>query len=319
MTNNRESPNVIAVILSYNSLDTLISVIEAVQKQTQPVSEIIVVDNGSDDGTPAYLHKKADELTALLLAENRGVGAGHNAGWQAALQNPACDFIWSLEHDCVPAPDCLKRLIEAYTTYEGDTRIGVVAPVQRTETAGLVYIWRKKGFRKVNFARLPDRFLSRGFTFNGALLPTPLIRRAGWLNTDFFFGQEDNEYSRRLRRLGFRVLQISAAGIYHDIRKSRRKIRVGRHIFILPHSSILRSYYGTRNAIFLQKSEQNLYWLALKILLKLPLSLLYIILLENQKLARIRVRFLAVRDGLLGKAGRQDYAVLKQSGPAPDK
>jgi rhamnopyranosyl-N-acetylglucosaminyl-diphospho-decaprenol beta-1,3/1,4-galactofuranosyltransferase len=308
--------HVTTVILSHNSIDTLIEVIEAVKRQTYPITEIIVVDNGSDDNTQTYLKKHFQDLTLLLLVENLGVGAGHNYGWQAALKNPKCEFIWSLEHDAIPADNCLAELIQAYHSQPNPNLVGAILPTPMAEHATIArkgtFIWKKNRFIRI---KKPNNHgepcPSRSLTFNGTLFHAQIVRSVGFLKADFFLAYEDFEYAGRLKQRGLQILAVPSATIAHDILKTYKKVHFWDYAFVLPNQNLLRAYYGTRNAIFLQKSRQPKYWLALKILLQLPFSLIYTLLLKDQKLRRIQVRFFSIRDGLQGNLGRKTYSFLK--------
>jgi rhamnopyranosyl-N-acetylglucosaminyl-diphospho-decaprenol beta-1,3/1,4-galactofuranosyltransferase len=316
MGNKSTIHHVTTVILSYNSINTLIEVIEAVKQQTYPLAEIIIVDNGSDDGTQAYLKEQCRDVTLLLLAENSGVGAGHNYGWQAALKNPKCEFIWSLEHDAVPADNCLAELIQAYHNQPNPALIGAILPTPMADHVTIgrkgTFIWKNNRFIR---SREPDYqgqpYLSHSLTFNGALFHTQIIRSTGFLQADFFLAHEDFEYARRLKQRGLQILMVPSATIAHDILKTHKKIHFGDYAFVLPNQSLQRTYYGARNAIFLQNSRQPTYWLVLKLLLKLPFSLIYTLLLKDQKLRRIQARLFSIRDGLQGNLGRKTYSFLK--------
>jgi GT2 family glycosyltransferase len=305
---------VTAVILSYNSLETLTQVIDAVKKQTHPLSRVIVVDNGSNDGTLSYLQEQEQNLTLVCLSGNHGIGAGHNAGWRAALADANCDFIWSLEHDSIPEVDCLERLIETYINHPDKRSIGAIAPLDYSDYRSddkLIYVWRKNRFIKVaSLQSRPTLFFTKGFTFNGVLFPTDIIQAVGFLQADFFVGHEDTEYSRRMRDMGFQALNVPTATIYHNVLRSRQEISLLGRTFLIPNNDLLRSYYSTRNMIFLEKSRQNIPLLTLKILLKLPISLLYIILIKDQKLKRLLARLWAIKDGLSGNLGCKNYSFL---------
>ena len=318
MTMNNPSHVVTAVILSYNSLETLTQVIDAVKMQTYPLSQVIVVDNGSNDGTLSYLQEQEQDLTLVCLPGNPGIGAGHNAGWHVALADAGCDFIWSLEHDTIPEANCLEQLIETYINHPDKRSIGAIAPIDYCDYRSndrLIYVWRKNRFIKVaSMQSRPTLFFTQGFTFNGVLFPTHMIQAVGFLKTDFFIGHEDTEYSHRMRATGFRTLNVPTATIYHNVLRSRKEINLLGRTFLIPNDNLLRSYYSTRNMIFLEKSRQNIHLLTLKILLKLPISLLYIILIKDQKLKRLLVRLWAIKDGLSGNLGRQHYSFLEKYG-----
>src|SRR5215831_6832352 len=100
------------VIPNWNGRDLLAnylpSVIEAVR--TLPRGEIIVVDNGSADGSVEFLRQTFPELRVLALAENLGFGGGSNAGFRAAQH----DIVVLLNNDMRVAPDFLRPLLDTF-------------------------------------------------------------------------------------------------------------------------------------------------------------------------------------------------------------
>jgi len=308
-----------AVILSYNSVSTLPHVLSAVRNQTCGVSRIIIVDNGSTDGTQRYCEDACRDCALLLLPENRGIGAGHNLGWQTALAHPSCQFVWALEHDCIPDAHCLQELLAAYHAYAHHHPIGAVGPIQEAndnEPTGTTYVFGRTGLRKVT--RLdkgsPATFRPH-FTFNGTLFPRHVLRSVGPLNEALFIGHEDFEYARRLHRSGFAILRVSAAMIFHNPYKPHTRVNLLGRTFLLPGADITRSYYFNRNALYLEKLYGNRSLAVLRAMLRLPLTLAYILLCRDQKLRRAQACVLSIRDALRGNLGRRTYSFLPALGP----
>lgn len=321
-SNNHQATNyqpacVKAVILSYNSQQTLTQVIAAVQEQSHPVANIIVVDNGSQDGTAEYLQQNFAESQLILLPKNMGVGHGHNCGWQAALVDADCEFIWSLEHDSIPDVYCLESLVEAYRNHPQPHLLGAICPYQEgnytNPTGKGVYLW-KGGTR---FGRLdaPNQvetpYNCRSLTFNGTLFPVAVVRRVGLLRTDFFLGHEDFDYAERLTENRLRLLLAPKAVVYHDVLRACKKVRFLQRIIVLPDQNLVREYYSTRNAIVLQRSRLPASRLWLVLVGQFSISIFYILTMKNQKSQRILSRFYSIRDGLQGKMGCQNYSFLK--------
>ncbi len=97
------SPHFSVIIPAFNSAATLARAIESVQTQSWPVHEIIVVDDGSTDGTAAVAHQFGDAVR-LIQQKNLGVSAARNAG--AAMATG--DWLAFLDADDWYAPDRIK-------------------------------------------------------------------------------------------------------------------------------------------------------------------------------------------------------------------
>src|SRR5215831_11993561 len=100
------------VIPNWNGRDLLAnylpSVIEAVR--VAPRSEIIVVDNGSADGSVEFVRETFPGVRVLALPENLGFGGGSNAGFRAAQY----DIVVLLNNDMRVAPDFLRPLLDTF-------------------------------------------------------------------------------------------------------------------------------------------------------------------------------------------------------------
>jgi glycosyltransferase involved in cell wall biosynthesis len=130
-------PTVSVIIPSYNRCQSLPRALDSVLAQTRPAEEIIVVDDGSDDGTAAMLARDYPDLTCLVQ-DNRGVSAARNAGIRAARG----DWIALLDSDDEWLPQKLERQLQA------------LQQARRSDSAAplLVHcdeIWIRKG-RRVN-------------------------------------------------------------------------------------------------------------------------------------------------------------------------
>ncbi len=76
-----------------------------------PGSEIVVVDNGSTDGSAAWIAENYPQVRVLALPENRGFGGGSNAGFDAAKN----DIVVLLNSDMRVEPDFLAPLLAGFT------------------------------------------------------------------------------------------------------------------------------------------------------------------------------------------------------------
>ena len=275
---------VVTSVLSYNSVSTLPGVIAGIESQSHQPDRVIIVDNGSDEPTLEFLRQLSPRFEVLFLPENVGLGAGHNTGWRSAIDDPTCDYVWVLENDSVPPPDCLERLLATAHSLEAKgTDYGAILPKQvhpddpRRERTGAPRI-------------VPN------MTFNGVLIPAGTLHRVGYIREDFFIDQDDWEYSDRLAAAGLPVYKDPATTIDH-MGKGRE-------------SSILRTYYTVRNDVYLRRTIRREPFALPRVLLRSGAAVVRTILAEDAKWRRIRTRMAAIRDGVRGDLGKKDYSFL---------
>jgi len=101
-----------ALIPTYNRKLQVFRAIDSVLAQTLPVNEIIVVDDGSTDGTSEAIRAHYGSRVTVIRQENRGVSAARNR----AVNEARCEWVAFLDNDDVWLPTKLKRQMEALTT-----------------------------------------------------------------------------------------------------------------------------------------------------------------------------------------------------------
>ncbi len=112
MNHYRKSPRVSVIIPTYNRSWCLSEAIDSVLSQTFQNMELIVVDDGSTDETPALLSRYGDHLR-VLCQSNRGVSAARNGGIQTARGN----LIAFLDSDDTWQPGKLARQVDFFDTH----------------------------------------------------------------------------------------------------------------------------------------------------------------------------------------------------------
>lgn len=110
-------PKVSAIITCYNSEAHILRALDSVRRQTRPVDEIIVVDDGSMDGTRERL--RGEPGIHLVAQENAGPGASRNAGIRAARG----DYLAFLDADDMWLPDKTRRQYEHLRIHPEDVAV----------------------------------------------------------------------------------------------------------------------------------------------------------------------------------------------------
>lgn len=118
------TPRVSVVVCAFNAERTLAACLEALRHQHYPDYEVVVVNDGSSDRTPAIAEhygavyrERGGPRYVLVHQSNRGLGMARNVGAEAA----SGEIIAYTDADCVPDPDWLRFLVHAFV------RQGVVA------------------------------------------------------------------------------------------------------------------------------------------------------------------------------------------------
>lgn len=278
-----------ASVLAHNSWPTLRHVLASLDDQQLLPGRVVVVDNASSDGTIDRL-RQFRSVEAVSLPENVGVGAGHNSGIARALERSSCQLVWLLEHDSIPSADCLAKLIHAYEILRcSDSSPGALLPRIASNHDDVLE------------PRGSQPYPALHFTFNGALIPRTTFEAIGYLRADFFVGLEDTEFHRRMESVGMPVLTVPDALLVHRNKGARRRGS-------LP--SVLRSYYSTRNSVFLDCVAGGRKMAIIEYLARAGAGALRSIAREPEKIARVAARVTGTFDGLTSRMGQRDYWFL---------
>jgi GT2 family glycosyltransferase len=218
------------VIPNFNGERLLGACLEALRAQTRPPDEILVVDNGSSDGSLALLRRFRD-VTVRALDRNRGFAGASNRGVQAT----GGELVAVLNSDARPEPGWLATLLAAPVPNDVWQWGGVLlTPDGRVESAGDQ--WHDDGYayklgRGADPAELPDAPYPV-FAAPGA---APLMRRAifdelGGYCERFFLYYEDVDLAYRALLRGYRALVVPAARVVHELGGSGTARQVRFHV-----------------------------------------------------------------------------------------
>ena len=138
------------VIPNWNGRDLLEKYLPSVTASIKslPGSEIILVDNGSDDGSAAFVTERFPQVRVLALDRNLGFGGGSNAGFRAAKN----DIVVLLNSDMRVEPDFLSPLLAGFTdekTFAVACQIFFSDPNKLREETGLTEGWWSQGALRV--------------------------------------------------------------------------------------------------------------------------------------------------------------------------
>ena len=277
--------NTVAVVVTFLP-DESNSLFAATREIT---GRLIVIDNSEDAKTTDMLGSAANELDFELITntKNIGVAAALNQGAQLALEKRA-EWLLALDQDSQPLPAILEILDRAFEAAQCDERIGVIGSTSAVDVS-------KNAARK--FREVISVITA------GSLINLKAWTASGGFREDFFIDGVDEEYSLRLRRHGYRVIQATEIGIHHLVGEPSRHRLFGREMMVTNHSPS-RRYYMTRNRIRLAIEYfcAQPKWISDYFLYSVK-DLIRSLLFERQRLKKFCAVLLGIRDALFGRMG----------------
>jgi GT2 family glycosyltransferase len=204
------------IILTYNCLRYTQACLLSIS-QHSPDCEVIVVDNASSDGTPAYLAEQAG-LKLILNPENKGYAAGNNQG----LAVSQGQFLLLLNNDVIVTPRWLEHM---HAHFEKHPRLGILGPrtncISGAQQLDLNYDpWDIASINAVaeQRARHFSGQLSKTQRVAGfaMLLRREVYQAIGGLDEQFGTGNfEDDDYCQRALQAGYEIGIAEDAFIHH--------------------------------------------------------------------------------------------------------
>lgn len=189
------------VVVTYNRLALLKKNIESLRSQTYKAYRIIVVNNGSTDGTEQWLSQQSDLLT--INQDNSGGAGGFCTGLRYVSENQF-DYCWLMDDDVICSPCALEELINASNILNGINYGFLCSSVFDINNNPCnvpdVSIKVQKGYAEWSRFLLHSLVKVRCATFVSVFIPVKNIQEVGLPIKEFFIWGDDTEYTIRLSR-----------------------------------------------------------------------------------------------------------------------
>jgi len=243
-----KTPRVVVVILNWNGARDTVECIESVLKIDYSNFEIVVVDNGSSDGSAGVIRDRFDHIYLIENKANLGYAEGNNVGIRHALSHEA-EFVWLLNNDTVVD----KNALTAMTDLAGRNRdIGIFGSkiyyYDKPDIlwfAGATIDWKRaisahvgrleKDTGQYEVEKEVDRV-----TGCSMLIRREVLEDVGLFDEKFFLYDEEVDLCVRARKKGFRNYYVPKSIVHHKISVSTGE-----------NSVPVYAYYNTRNFLYL--------------------------------------------------------------------
>ncbi|MEP7242609.1 MAG: glycosyltransferase family 2 protein [Gammaproteobacteria bacterium] len=241
------------VIINYNGKSILPVALAAACPLADRFTKILVIDNGSTDGSAELAETQFGPLEVVRLGANLGAGGARNAG----LRMSPTDLILFIDNDVALTAECIDRLMEAMA---GNPKASMAA-------ASIVYAHQRDtvqydgaechflGMQQLLDEDVPVASLNPTVRSVGSIVTCAFLADRARLPPDEFFDEsffymfEDHDFGVRVRMLGSEILSVPLAQCFHG------KGTEGLSIRQLGTYSSKRVYYIIRNRwLFLLKN-----------------------------------------------------------------
>jgi GT2 family glycosyltransferase len=225
----RQSATIAIIVVTWNGRSVIDDCCRSVLAEccSDMRQNLIVIDNGSTDGTPEHVAATYPEVDLVRLPENVGFCAGNNAGWLRVKERlPDAEFVVLLNHDTIVEAHWLKPLIESL---RAEPRLAAVQPklllhphVNRINSAGNRSHYLGFGFT-IGLEELDDgRFDSAheiDFPSGAAvMLRASALREFDLFEPEMFTYLEDSDLGWKLRQAGRSIGYVPTSRVYHKYR-----------------------------------------------------------------------------------------------------
>jgi GT2 family glycosyltransferase len=245
------APKVSVIVVNWNGRHLLEDCLASLRCQTFRDSEVILVDNGSGDGSVEWVAAHYPEIRIVALGTNKGFCGGNNAGIRVARG----EYIVLLNNDTEVEPDWLGELVRYIAGDRSiaacDSKILYFDQRNIIWSAGAIYTiagsagCRGHGCTDSTITEPAEVFAANACS---AIYARRVLDEIGDLDEDFFAGYEDVDWSFRARLRGYRVVNVPSSRVFHKVSSTHR------------YNSPTYVYHGQRNvtAVFVKNMPTRL-------------------------------------------------------------
>ena len=228
------------IVVNYNGMRFLRGCLTSLAKQTAMDFEVIVVDNGSDDGSESEVQRYYPHARLVRLKDNRGYAAALNRG----IVESGGDFILALNNDTEPESHFIEELLSSSDDKPdiGMWATKMILPDGRINSTGICISRSGAAWDRGMFQDDTGQFDEPGEVFGpcggAALYRKKMLEDVGLFDEDFFLYMEDVDIALRGRLAGWKCRYVPKALVIHQQGGTAG------------YGSDLAVYYGNRNIMW---------------------------------------------------------------------
>jgi GT2 family glycosyltransferase len=292
-------PRICVVLLNWNGRDDTLACLDSLERSDYPHLEIVIVDQGSQDGLVEVLRQRESHVKPIVNEENLGFAGGNNQGIRYGLENEA-DYILLLNNDTVVDRQCISELVRVA---ESNPAAGTLGPKiyqydepNRIWSAGGIVdfsenIGRMRGYGRTDKGQF-DGLTEVDFISGCAVMvPRKVTEIAGLLSEEFYPAYyEDTDWGMRIRAAGYVNLLVPSAKIWHKASASTGG----------DYNPTSKYLMGHRAVVFMRKYATWYQWVKWFIFAVLSLPFLYSVRAFQGQGRSVWAKAMGIWDGMRG-------------------
>ena len=240
------NPKVIVLILSYNGKQLLDDSVSSYLENDYSNFEVVIIDNGSTDGTKEYVEKKWTNVKVIRIRNNRGYSGGFNFGLEYAFNERNTDYVLVTNNDVKADHLLVSELVKVASSKE---KVGFVTgkvyyydnpTILQTVGKHEHPIWWNGGhigcgeedvgqYNQVKELQFADDVFT--------LVSREMYMKTGGYDTTFFLQCEEYDWQARSKSFGYKIFYSPYAKLWH-----KESMTIGKR-------SALKEYYNSRNSM----------------------------------------------------------------------
>jgi GT2 family glycosyltransferase len=292
-------PKVCVILLNWNGRDDTLACLKSLEQSDYPNLEVVVVDQGSQDGLDQILQQLHPGAKLLRNDRNLGFAGGNNQGIEYSIENGG-DYLLLVNNDTEVERQCISELVRVA---ENNPDVGALGP-KIYQYPAPNRIWSLGGI--VDFSENVGKMREFGRVDRGqynevgevdfisgcaVMVPRIVVESVGVLSEDYYPAYyEDADWGMRIRAAGYRNLIVPSAKIWHKASTSTGGDYNPTSKYIMGHHAV----------VFMKRYATWYQWVKWFIYAVLSLPFVYVVRVFHGQSKSVWAKAMGIWDGFRG-------------------